>query len=245
MRKYLVVYITLGYPSRDEFLKLINVVNDLGVDFIEIGMPPRFAKYDGPLIRKSYDHVKKILPEQQHLLLIKKAKEDLSIPMIALAYVDEYVGRLREFIESLYQVGVDSILFPDLLVDYVDMYEEVKEMARSIGMGLTLFSAPLMPDRLIEKVAPISRFFLYFGVRPATGIPIPVDPVKLVKRVRGIVKNKLVAGFGLSVNDIPDIIKAGADGIAIGSALIEAIDRGGVKEFSKLIQAVRGVIDGV
>lgn len=244
LRKYLVTYLTLGYPNKDEFLRLVNIVNSLDIDFIEIGIPPRLAKYDGPVIRRSYEHVRRTLPEQHYLSLIKKTRGALSVPIIVLAYMDEYLGRLREFIEDLYYAGVDSILFPDLLIDYVDMYGEVEEITRSTKLGLTLFSSPSMPDKLIEKVAPNSRFFLYLGIRPATGIPIPVDPVRLVKRVRGIVRNKLVVGFGLSINDIPEVIKAGADGVAVGSMLIDAIDRGGVEEFIKLVRAIRGAIDG-
>lgn len=245
MKRYLVVYLTLGYPTKDEFLKLVSTLNDLSIDFVEVGIPPRFAKYDGPVIRKSYEYAKKMLPERQYLALIREARGILDVPMIALAYVDDRLDKLREFVEDLYQVGVDSILFPDLLIDYLDVYEKVEEIARSIGIGLTLFTSPSMPDRLIERVSPSSRFFLYLGVRPATGVPIPVDPVRLVRRVRGIVRNRLVVGFGLSLSDIPEIIRAGADGIAIGSALIEAIERNGIGGFTELVRTIRGVINGV
>lgn len=245
LRRYLVAYITLGYPDEERFLELLKLIDREGADFVEIGIPPSFAKYDGPTIRRSYEHVKRVMPNSNYIQLVRKARRALSIPMIVLTYMDDYLANLGQFIESLHSIEVDSLLLPDLLIDYVDMYEDVLEMAKSVGMGITLFTSPSMPDNLIERVAPSSKFFLYYGVRPATGIPIPVDPVRLVKRVRAIVRNRMVVGFGLSANDIPEVIRAGADGIAVGTALIEAIDRGGVEEAVRLIKLLRGVVDGV
>lgn len=245
VERYLVAYMTLGFPNEGMFSKFLELVNDSGVNFIEIGIPPKFAKYDGPIIRKSYEHVKKMLGNDNYLPLIKRTREILSIPIIALTYMDDHINNLRQFMENIYSLGIDSLLLPDLLIDYIDIYEEVIEMAKSVGLGLTLFSSPSMPDKLIERASIYSRFFLYYGIRPSTGIPIPIDPDKLVKRVRTVIKNKLVVGFGLSINDIPRVIKAGADGIAIGSMLIDSIEKNGIEESIKIIKMIRGVIDGI
>uniref|UniRef100_A0A7J3ZKZ5 tryptophan synthase n=1 Tax=Fervidicoccus fontis TaxID=683846 RepID=A0A7J3ZKZ5_9CREN len=239
--RLLVAYLTIGYPVPKLFLELLKGVESAGADVIELGIPPRFAKYDGPLIRRSYEHVKRL--DVDYWALLKEARSATKLPIVVLAYLEEFEKVFRDFVRRLVDIGVDSLLLPDLLIDYVDSYEKYLEMAKDVG--ITLFTSPSMPDKLIERVSPLSKLFLYYGIRPATGIPIPVDPVALVKRVRPLTKNKLVVGFGLSLNEVADVLKAGADGIAVGSAIIQAVDNGGVEAGEKLVKELRGVIDGV
>jgi tryptophan synthase alpha chain len=239
--KLLVAYLTVGYPTPKAFLELVKQIESVGVDIVELGIPPRFAKYDGPLIRKSYEHVKSLGIDCWALL--REARRVIKIPVVVLTYLEEFENTFANLIDKLKSIGVDSLLLPNLLIDYVNSYESYLEMARDVGV--TLFTSPSMPDKLIERVSPLSKLFLYYGIRPATGIPIPVNPVVLVKRVRALVRNRLVVGFGLSQNEIVDVLRAGADGVAVGSALIQLIESGGVETAVKFLKELRGAIDGV
>jgi len=239
--RLLVAYLTLGYPTPKIFLELLKQFEDTGVDIVELGIPPRFAKYDGPLVRRSYQHVKSLGVDYWELL--REARKIIRIPIVVLTYLEEFEKSFTELVNKLRNIGVDSLLMPDLLIDYVDSYEKYLDMARIVGV--TLFTSPTMPDKLIKKIAPLSKLFLYYGIRPATGIPIPIDPIVLIKRARTLVNNKLVVGFGLSLNEIADVMKAGADGIAIGSALIQLIDSSSIEAVVELLKELRGVIDGV
>ena len=194
--KLLVAYLTVGYPTPKAFLELVKQIESIGVDIVELGIPPRFAKYDGPLVRKSYEHVKSLGID--YWTLLREARRAVEIPVVVLTYLEEFENTFANLIDKLKSIGVDSLLLPDLLIDYVSSYENYLEMARDVG--ITLFTSPSMPNKLIESVSPRSKLFLYYGIRPATGIPIPVDPVVLVKRVRALVRNRLVVGFGLSQN---------------------------------------------
>jgi tryptophan synthase alpha chain len=239
--KLLVAYFTVGYPTESKFVELLREAESCGVDAVELGIPPKFAKYDGPLIRRSYERARKVSANCWGLL--REARKILDIPMIVLAYLDDYSEAFDDFLNRLREVGADSLLLPDLLIDYVDSFEEYLEKARDVG--LTIFTNPSMPDKLIAKISPSSKLFLYYGLRPATGTSIPVDVVALVRRARQLVKNRLVVGFGLSPNDVVKVLKNGADGIAVGSLLIRAIEEGGVEEVSRVLKELRGVIDGV
>jgi tryptophan synthase alpha chain len=239
--KLLVAYLTVGYPTPKAFLELVKQSESIGVDIVELGIPPRFAKYDGPLVRKSYEHVKSLGID--YWTLLREARRAVEIPVVVLTYLEEFENTFANLIDKLKSIGVDSLLLPDLLIDYVSSYENYLEMARDVG--ITLFTSPSMPNKLIERVSPRSKLFLYYGIRPATGLPIPVDPVVLVKRVRALVRNRLVVGFGLSQNEIVDVLRAGADGVAVGSALVQLIESGGVEAVVKFLKELRGVIDGV
>ncbi len=239
----LVVYLTAGSPNERTFIDVVKRVADAGADYLEIGLPPRYAKYDGPVIRRSYEYVKSSNIDVWSA--IRRAVEVSSIPIILLTYLEDHVNRFREFVEKVREVGIESILLPDLLIDFVDEYKKYIDVAKSMGVKTVLFVSPSMPDRFIEEVSPISDHFLYYGIRPTTGIPIPVDPSALVRRVRSFVRNKLIVGFGLSIDDITSVVRAGADGVAIGSAVVERLERNDVDGAIEIVKMVRGVLDGV
>ncbi|MEM4681792.1 MAG: tryptophan synthase subunit alpha [Ignisphaera sp.] len=243
MGKYLVVYNTLGFPSIDRFLLFLKEARNRGVDFFEIGIPPRFAKYDGPVIRRSYSHVKSFGIDVWEVL--KTVRKNIDLPLIVLTYLDDYIENLGMFVENLHTIEIDYVLFPDLLIDYVDRYQDIVEEVKDRGLNVTLFVSPSMPDKLVAEVSLLTHPFLYYGLRPATGIPIPIDPVALVKRARRLVNNTLVVGFGLSINDIANVLRAGADGVAIGTVIVEALENSEVNQALKIIETVRGVLDGL
>ncbi len=241
MEKLLVVYITLGYPSIEKFTQFISQVGDCGASYIEVGIPPSFAKYDGPAIRRSYEYVKSLGINAENVLKI--VAKNSSAPVIALTYLDDYVNNLDEFAEKMLSTGIEYVLLPDLLIDYVDMYRDIVNTLHKYGIKTTMFVSSSTPDKLIAEASKHSKPFLYFGLRPATGIPLPVDPVILVTRARKLVQNKLVVGFGLSIKDIEKVVKAGADGIAVGTAIIEAIEKSDVEKALELVKELRGVLD--
>ncbi|MEM1541170.1 MAG: tryptophan synthase subunit alpha [Ignisphaera sp.] len=243
MGKYLVVYNTLGFPSIDKFLLFLKEARNRGVDFFEIGIPPKFAKYDGPVIRRSYSRIKCSIVDIWEVL--KTVRKNTDIPLIVLTYLDDHVENLGMFIENLHALEIDYVLFPDLLIDYVDRYQDIVKEVEDHGLKVTLFVSPSMPDKLVAEVSLLTHPFLYYGLRPATGIPIPIDPIALVKRVRRLTNNALVVGFGLSINDIAKVLEAGADGVAIGTAIVEALENDGVDQALRIVETVRGVLDGL
>ncbi len=233
---------TLGYPDNERYLEFMEDSVKNGADILEIGIPPKYAKYDGPVIRKSYDKVAgkfdlwSFLPETRKVIGKTKA--------IALTYLEDWVADLDGFLSKLKGAGLDGVLFPDLLIDFVDDYESYSEKVKSKGLNNVIFTAPSVPDRMIMQVSRQSDLFLYYGVRPTTGIPLPITVSSLVTRVRNLVDNKLVVGFGLSdENDLRKALGAGADGAAIGTAFIEAIERGGVKYAIDLVIKLRSILD--
>jgi len=241
--KLLVVYITLGFPSIERFKEFVAKAANIGVDYFEFGILPKYAKYDGPAIRRSYDYVRKLgIDTKEVLRSLKSILKDTG-NVIALTYLEDYENNFEHLLKELVNAEISKLLLPDLLIDYVDLYKSYIEFAKKMGIDLTLFVSPSMPDKLIEEVSKESKPFLYYGIRPTTGVQIPVSPSILVKRIRSKVQSKLVIGFGLDENEISEVLNAGADGIAIGSAIINAIEIR-VDEALKVISRVRGILDG-
>jgi tryptophan synthase alpha chain len=243
LSKMLVSYLTLGYPNREQFLTLLKGLVDAGSDVLEIGPPPKYAKYDGPVIRRSFKQVSS--QGYDMWALLREARDAVSVPIVILTYLEEWIPTLEDFLIKLKDIGINGVLFPDLLIDFIDEYEEYVEAVRTHGLKSVIFTSPSVPDPLIQRASKLSDMFLYYGVRPTTGIAIPITVESLITRVRTLVENKLVVGFGLSdVEDMRRALKAGADGVAIGTAYIEEIERGGVKSAIALARKFRGVLDG-
>ncbi|AWR94974.1 tryptophan synthase subunit alpha [Acidianus brierleyi] len=242
MSKWLVSYLTLGYPNNKDFLEFMQSSVKEGSDILEIGMKPKYAKYDGPVIRRSYKAVN--LSEEETWKLLKETREKIDVPIVILTYLEDWLPSLDTFLEKLHNIGIDGILFPDLLIDFVDEYEKYVNKIREKGLKAVIFTAPSVPDTMIHNVSKNSDMFLYYGVRPTTGVPIPVSVDSLITRVRTLVENKLVVGFGLSdVNDMRKALRAGADGIAIGTAYIEEIEKNGINSAISLVKYFRGVLN--
>ncbi|BBD72701.1 tryptophan synthase subunit alpha [Sulfodiicoccus acidiphilus] len=241
MRK-LVVYDTLGFPTPQDFLKFSEGLKGAGCDIYEVGLPPKYAKYDGPVIRRSHQTVSKFGDLSGSL---KEAVEVSKVPVVVLTYLEEHLDRLREFLKSLRESKVEGVLFPDLLIDFPDQLEAVVSKVRSEGLKNVIFTAPSVPDSIIKRSGEITDMFLYYGVRPTTGIPIPVDVGALIRRVRNMVRSDLIVGFGLSSeSDLRSALRAGADGVAVGTALITELEGRGVTGGLALVRKYREILDG-
>jgi tryptophan synthase alpha chain len=239
----LVVYNTLGFPNPSDFTAFIDGVRKAGADVLEVGLPPRYAKYDGPVIRRSHEIVAKFGDLSGNLGEVARRAE---IPVVILTYLEDHIDHLDQFLDSLKKLNVEGVLFPDLLIDFTQQIDLVVSKVRAHGLKNVLFTSPSVPDSFIKRTGEITDMFLYYGVRPTTGVPIPVDVGALIRRVRNMVRSELVVGFGLSGDkDIVSALRAGADGIAVGTAVISELEKEGVTEGLKLVSYYRGVIDGV
>lgn len=242
MKRMLVTYMTLGYPNLEIFYQFVEKSVELGTDVLEIGLPPKYAKYDGPVIRKSYKVVSSWLKD--YINPLKELRKSVNVPIVILTYLEDFLPNLDSFLTTLHEIGIDGVLFPDLLIDFIDDYETYVSKIKEKGLKAVLFTGPSLPDSLIMKVSKISDLFLYYGVRPTTGVLIPVSVDSLIVRVRNLVQNKLVVGFGLhDFNDMRKALSAGADGVAIGTIFIEEIEKNGLQSALQLVKTIRGILD--
>ncbi len=215
----LIAYLTVGYPTPEAFLEAAKRIGPY-VSAYEIGFPPRFAKYDGPVIRRSYMSIKGSLDE--HMALASSVNGT----KFALTYYEDIRERPEAFISKAASSGFAGCLFPDAVIDYHLEAEKVFSMVNDAGLKNAIFVSPSVPDALISKVSRWADAFLYLGVRPTTGVPVPVSVEALVKRIKKLYSGPLIVGFGLKDEEIKDAIGAGADGIAVGTAIIKALEAG-------------------
>ncbi len=221
-KPWLVAYLTLGHPDPETFFKALKYLEDKA-ELVEIGIPPSFAKYDGPTIRRSYEKVKKmgITLDNFQELMNEACKLFPPERLIAMTYYEDVKERFEKFIGK---VCAGGLLFADAVIDYVDEIEEITKKSRERGKDVVYFVSPTTPDHIIRKVGELSNPIVYLGVRPATGIPLPVGISNLLNRVKALVNKPIVVGFGLKLEEVPEALRSGASGIVVGSAFVKALD---------------------
>ncbi|ALU12017.1 tryptophan synthase subunit alpha [Ignicoccus islandicus DSM 13165] len=230
-KPWFVAYLTLGYPTWEDFMKALKYLKDKA-DLIEIGIPPKFAKYDGPTIRKSYEVARANGISVENFDLSEVCEVIEPERLIAMTYFEDVSVDLKGFLKKLCAGGV---LFADAVIDYVDKVKEITSEARKFGKDTVYFVSPTTPDHVIREVAELSEPILYLGVRPATGIPLPVGIPNLINRIKSITSKPIVVGFGLKKEEVREAIESGASGIVVGSALVKALSRG-LEEFEEVVK---------
>ncbi|MCL4344193.1 MAG: tryptophan synthase subunit alpha [Nitrososphaerota archaeon] len=223
----LVIYNTVGFPDPETFINFVHEACTY-VDALELGIPPRFAKYDGPTIRRSYA----IAAGADYMNLIGKVR----CRAVALTYLDGL--DLEKFLDAAR--NVEAVLFPDLLIDHLDRLEEVTKTVRDRSLKNVIFISPSVPDAIIKSASRFADDFVYLGIRPATGVSTPVNVTGLVKRVRGMVDGKLIVGFGLKDDkEIAQAIDGGADGVAVGTSVMKVLEAQGEHEAIEKIKRLK------
>jgi len=241
------VYLTAGDPLTT-CKELIKVLTASGVDLIELGIPTKNPKYDGPVIRASHKRaINAGITVEKAFSLI----EETPARKVLLAYFDLALELgPKRFMESVSKSGVVSVLFPDLLIDYMDALDAYVKLCREYGLKPAFFVTSCFPHRLIAKLPSLNPSFIYLGLMASTGVLLPITVSKTIRIVKGLVGDvPLLTGFALSrPQQIVTCVKSGADGVVVGSAVLRHLEKfAGAEKLSKLknyISELRKALNG-
>ncbi len=229
----LVVYNTVGFPDPKTFAKFTDEACS-SADDLELGIPPKFAKYDGPLIRRSYAAAR----NTDYMGLIKRVR----CKPIALTYMDGL--DVEKFLNGI--SGAKAVLFPDLLIDFTERVQEIARKVNERSLKNVIFVSPSMPDAIIKSAVRFADEFVYLGIRPVTGVQTPVNVKGIVKRIREMVGGKLIVGFGLRDNEeIAQAIDGGADGVAIGTSIMRVLETSGEAEAIETVRRLKKYVSSL
>ena len=228
-KRSLMPYFTFGDPSISFTKDMILAAFDCGADMIEIGIPFLDSLADGAVIQRSHFRA---LNHQPHLLLddafdtVRTIKGHVNKPLMMMTsahHIHHY--SLSEFFKVSEQVGLDGVMIPDLPIH---MAQRHIQLARQHSLALTFFVSPLCPMKRLAQVATQSSGFVYLmsstgttGVR--TQMATNIQHLSMcVKSVRDI---PVVVGFGVSNQQQLADIWRWADGVIIGSFLVNMIEK--------------------
>ena len=226
----LVAFIPAGYPSLKGFLEAVKGLKEWGVDALELGIPTLKAKYDGPTVRAAYRRV------LERGVDVHDALAKVEDRFILLSYYDLALeAGLEGFMEAASTAGAFTVLFPDLLIDYLEELDTYVELCRSYGLKPSFFITSCFPHRLISSLTRHEPSFVYMGLMACTGVLLPVSARRNISVARRLLDGvPLIVGFAISTPEqVVECVRAGADGVVVGSALIRALDEGALKRLSR------------
>ena len=223
-RPALVSYITAGYPTLDGFAQQLQTVCDVS-DVVEVGIPFSDPMADGPTIQLSSQKALENGVSVKWVLDLL-AKTERSAPVLLFGYLNPLLAfGFEALAKRCAEVGVSGFIIPDL------PFEESDEFRAAIephGLGLVQLVTPVTPLERAATLAKASGGFLYAVTR--TGITgsgtLPDSLAGYLAALRETSPVPVCAGFGIRTAQTVQIIEPHADGVVVGSALIDVLGRG-------------------
>jgi tryptophan synthase alpha chain len=221
----LCAYITAGYPSKAGFADVLASVAG-AADVVEIGVPFTDPMADGLTIQRASEVA---LGEGVGLgwILDTVAGSGVDTPILLMGYYNPFlVYGLEKLADRMSEAGVAGLIIPDLPIEES---EPLTSLLDPRGQGLVQLVAPTTPAERLRRLAAASRGFVYaVATSGITGGSTRFDQGALdyLDRVKAAATLPVLAGFGIrQVDQVAQLVRH-VDGVVVGSALIDAIDRG-------------------
>jgi tryptophan synthase alpha chain len=225
-RAALVTFLTAGDPDPATSLAILEALPAAGADVIELGMPFTDPMADGPAIQASSLRALKAGQTLAKTLAMVGAfrKADDTTPIVLMGYYNPiYIYGVERFLADAISAGVDGLIVVDLPPEEDD---ELCLPALKAGLNFIRLATPTTDDKRLPAVlAHTSGFVYYVSITGITGAATP-DPSRVnaaVARIKRHTKLPVAVGFGVRTAEHARALAAGADGVVVGSALIDAL----------------------
>ncbi len=244
--KALIPYVTVGYPSLEATLEVVPVLASSGCDIVELGIPFSDPLADGVTIQKSSFHaLQNGITPKICLEVAKQLSGKVDIPLVFMTYFNPVFSYgLEEFSSACARCGIDGLIIPDLPPEEGS---ELEATAHRQGLDLIYLLAPTSTEGRIRLVGERSRGFIYLvSVTGVTGVRdrLPADLEAFVARVRQAATQPLCVGFGISTPEQASRVARIADGVIVGSRLIQLMEADdSLLSVGNFIKGVRHVLD--
>jgi tryptophan synthase alpha chain len=243
-RKALIGYITAGFPNKPSFQKLVPLLQESGLDLLEVGVPFSDPIADGLTIQ----HASQVaLANGVTLDWILKTvrtlrKSGTTIPIMFMSYYNPiYAMGIDLFFRTAKVAGVDGVIIPDLIPEEAETFSRA---ARREGVCLIFLTSPTTPQSRVRMIATKTRGFLYaVSLTGVTGTKkaVPSQVSRFLKSVRSVSPRPVAVGFGLSTPKEVRAISHEVDGVIVGSALIRAIEKSKGSSYKVAARFVRSL----
>ena len=225
----LVAFTVIGDPNYNTSLQITKEMIESGADILELGIPFSDPIADGKTIQAAdMRALKSGMNTDKAFDLIKNVRKyNKMIPIGLLVYGNLIYQRgINKFYNDAAKSGVNSILVADVPIEEADDYIKA---ARKNKVDTVFIVSPLTSNERIKKIVNKTSGFVYVVSRlGVTGARATLEKsaLELIKRIRKFTKKPLCVGFGISKPEhVKAVIKAGADGAIVGSAIVDLIEK--------------------
>jgi tryptophan synthase alpha chain len=243
-RLAVLIYLTVGYPDRASTGSLLRAAIDGGADLLELGVPFSDPLADGATVQRASEvALANGITLADCLAEARSIVAERGVPVVLMGYTNpfERYGYDR-FAADAAPLGVAGVIVPDLPAEESAAFGSELD---AVDMARIDMYAPTTPDERLARLVPASRGFVYCvsltgvtGARRALG----ADVAAFVARVRSHTALPIVLGFGISEPAHVSALRGLVDGVAVGSAAIDAVTAASDKP-AALRAFVRGLVE--
>ncbi|MBP7176241.1 MAG: tryptophan synthase subunit alpha [Thermoclostridium sp.] len=222
--KAFIAFITGGDPNIETTAGIIRAIAAAGADIIEIGIPFSDPIAEGPVIQAASTRSLAAGCTVDKLFdMVKELRKDIQIPLLFMTYANPvFAYGTDRFMKRCAQCGIDGLIIPDTPYEERDEFADV---CKQYGIELISMVAPTSADRTAQ-IAKVAEGFLYcvssLGV---TGVRTKLtgEIASIINIVRGVSDIPCAIGFGISTPEQAKQMAQYADGIIVGSAIVNII----------------------
>ncbi|MEX2045469.1 MAG: tryptophan synthase subunit alpha [Opitutus sp.] len=238
-RAAFVAYVCAGDPDFETSVEVCRALLGNGVDILELGVPFSDPLADGPTNQLAAQRaLEGGMTAARVFELVRRIREFSAAPVVFYTYYNlVFSNGVEAYVGGAKQAGVDGILTLDLPPEEAG---EFSAACAGHGVGTVFIIAPTTPDERIGRIAASATGFLYYvsregvtGVREQVAANIP----EAVSRIRARTQLPVVVGFGIGSRAQVAEVAAHADGVVVGSALVNCI-RDNLGDKARIVAAV-------
>lgn len=222
----LVPYITAGYPQKDQFIATLRAIAK-EADVVEVGVPFSDPMADGVTIqRASHAAIAAGVSLRWILAELSKAGQ-LDAPIVLMSYLNPLLNfGYEQLAAAAVPAGVCGFIVPDLPIEESADFRAALEAQ---GLALIQLVTPATPAERLGKLCAASRGFVYAVTTTGitgSGKELPASVGSYLDQVRGLSSLPVCAGFGVRRAEQVQSLAPHADGVIVGSALVEQLESG-------------------
>ena len=250
-RPALVTYFMGGDPDYQTSLEIMKALPGAGADVIELGAPFSDPMADGPALQLAGPRALKGGQSMKKTLQMAREfrKGDDTTPIVIMGYYNPvYVYGVERFLDDALEAGIDGLIIVDLPAE---MDNELCIPARKRDINFIRLTTPTTDNKRLPKVLTNTSGFVYYvSMTGITGSALP-DPSKIagaVGRIKSQTDLPVCVGFGVKTAEHARLIGANADGVVVGTAIVNqvatSLDKDG-KASADTVQSVATFVRGL
>ena len=234
----LVAFMTAGFPQIDRFAAHLHAVASVA-DVVEIGVPFTDPMADGMTIQRSSQAALKQGVSLKWILAELAAMQRPDAPLVLMSYLNPLLQYgYAQLAQDAAAAGVCGFIVPDLPFDEGD---EFRAALAKQGVALVQMVTPVTTPERLARVCAASEGFVYAVTMTGTtgkSVAVPEAVIEYLARVRAVSPVPVCAGFGIRSADQIERLRGHVEGVVVGSALVEVLERG--EDAAGWLRSLRG-----
>lgn len=239
-RRAFMPYLCAGDPTPNLTEKLLLILEEAGADLIELGVPFSDPIADGPTVQRASERaLKHRISLEKILELVKTLRLQTDIPIALMSYYNPIFSMGEsEFCEAAKDAGVDGVIVPDLPPEEA---QPLLDVAPQYNLATIFLVAPTSSPERMQRIAAVSTGFIYcVSLTGVTGARATLSDeiTPMITELRKHTDKPISVGFGVSTPEQAGQVAKVADGVIVGSAIINVIEEN-IDDETKMLDAVK------